>query len=278
MPRRFLADGRNPTRWSLNDRRRKCDAAGVSPAWPTNPFGNTGIPVFPLIQPGVFRVNGLPVEQASGFNQALGRVVDACGWTLRDEKGDDVLLWKFRQDDGKIQTTTALDLLHEPTRATFVELVSAHFPWAAGIWLDYYTTLSDQFPNAPAGFWPAWNDALADVVARCRAARPGWKLLGQIHQETPITPLVDGCFREEHPQHFGVTLAQHATFLKAAGSRAPNYVFEIRSGWDVPKKEAANGITAIQWMGYVKTCLRWMEERNVYVSFGRDANALVGLP
>lgn len=280
MLKSMLTDGRNPGAITKADRQRYADRAGVSPAWNRNPYGISPVQVLPLIQPGVFRVDGIPVRQENPWNAELGAMADANGWNLLGPDGKDILLWHrtYRRADGTTatETTTALDLTNKDARDMFAGELPNYYQWAHGMWFDYFGSFDNGSALGPA-FWPKWFDGWRDVCERVRKARPDWFLLGQSYQLSTITDCVDGIFIEEHPQHFGVLLADQGKMLDRYGAKAQDCVFEIRSGWNIPP-DLVGKVTPESWQAYVRQCLAFIERRGCYVSFGRDQSAGAGLP
>jgi hypothetical protein len=260
--RHCLTDWRNSAAWSPADRARACERASVSNEWSENPFGTRPVEVFVAISPGVLRIDGRPTGNADSYNARLGQAVDAAGWS--EIAGQRITLWSGSRG----QTLTAFDITQEECRAAWAGLVAERYPWAQGLHVDYATSLGWLAPTIPVEFWKTWDAAYVDWARRIRALRGGSKLLFQQYHLTPMTTAADGLFLEEHPQHFGIPLAKQKDMLarfEHGHGKAADCVFEIRHPDDLPED-------------YVKRCLAFIRENGCFVSWGRDARALVGAP
>ena len=258
-----LTDTRNPEKWTRADRNRKCDAAIVSSRWTRNPFGVRDVRVMPSLQPGILYFDGKPAD-LHGYNGSLLVALERIpGWD--QVAGAPISIWK--SGDGR-QELCAFDVSNVKVVEAWAETASESFPWANEFHLDYFTDLAWLAPDRPAWAWKGWDAGYA-LFCKFMAFDRAYSLIGQQFHTTAITPYVDELYVEEHPQRAGILMADQ--------SPTPDRIYEIRHGWTVPPAEAAAGITDAAWQAYVRACLRWIKEKDCYLSWGRDETAGVGL-
>jgi hypothetical protein len=274
-----LTDGRNPARLTLADRKRECARASVSPLWTTNPFGMRAVEVLPLIQPGVWRKDGKPVGDASTFNARLGAFIDEL--PARSELGGKRFqIWPTVGTTGDGQTVTAIDLTRLDVLEEWTNLLLESFSWAGGIHHDYLTDMvwldyereQDPAKRIPLWFWKAWDACYAFALTKLKDARHDWVLLGQQFHLTSITPYVQGLYVEEWPGRSGPTLVDHGLAMTAHG-RGQDWSFEVRNP-NVPPP----GWSMSAWQAYLAQVVQFVRERDCFLSWDRDATALVGAP
>jgi hypothetical protein len=261
--RRALHDFRSPPKWTLADKKRPCEVAFISAAWPRNPFGLLDVRVLPDVTPAVFRRDGLPVATENPFSATWGELVERHpDWSLIDGRPC-TITW-----GAPGQSLTPVDMTRLDVIEAWVELVLEHLPWASGLALDYWSTLVEAFWASP-GYWRAWNVGLAHATMLLREARPDWHLSSREWHLTPVTPYVDSLFLEEHPQHFGMTIAQHEakTFTHPG---AKDFVIEVRKPEWI---KAQSGGAA-----YLEQILALVERQGCLLSWKRDELAGVGFP
>lgn len=253
-----LTDTRSVPRWTKLDRARACHRATVSIGWPRNPFGLRPVSVFPLVQPGVFRNNGQAVKLENEFNASLGAFMDEdpSRYLL---SGQPVTIWQ-----SGTQSVQAFDLSRLDVVEGWVERILAHYPWASGIHHDYLTELSWLAPQLSLAYWRAYETGYALALTRLAHDRHDWTLLGQQYHLTRLTPYAHGLYVEESPGHFGQSFDDHRANMRAAG-KGWAWTFEIRNPDQFPK-------------AYTDLCAEFVREQGCYLSWGRDATALVGVP
>jgi hypothetical protein len=263
-----LTDWRNPERWTRLDRGRLCQRASVSNVWTYNPFGIRPVQTLVAIQPGVLRWGGRVTGLPGSFNSQLGTESDLAGWGFLGGRGM-LPIWEYGS-----QSVTAIDLARPEVAVRWADLMVECFTWAHGVHLDYFTDLAwlDTERRLDSFYWLDWNAGLRLAVEHLRKARPDWTILGQQFHLTPITDAVDGLFIEEHPQHFGITLAQHAAAMLEHGG-GPDWTFEIRNPTVPPA-----GVSPVAWRAYLDQCAEFIREQGAFVSWGRDGAALAGVP
>lgn len=267
--KRCLSDLRSPPKWKLADYKRDCERVICSILWQRAPFGMRNIPAFPNVQPGVWReASGKPVGGPGTLNAEWGAFIDSDP-SRSLLAGKPLLLW----GSPTTERVTAVDLTRLDNIDQWVELLIVHFgPWAAGILHDYLTTLAwidavtepDPTKRIPDWYWRAWNTGYALALTKLKARRPDWLLLGQQYHPTELTPYVGGLYVEEYPTRSGVQLWQHEAHMNARGDGA-EWVMEIR---DPDALDPA----------HVALYLDFIERMGCYVSWRREAEALVGLP
>lgn len=260
MPRKCITDLRGPAGWSRADRTRATegDRAIVSTLWQHNPFGISGAKVFPNVQPGVWRSNGIPVGTPYDFNAVWGSIVDQHpDWSLLE--GKPMTIWASGS-----QSVTAVDLTRLDVIEEWTDLLLGYFYWADGVHFDYFSSLSWLDASISPAYWRSYDLAYAATMMRLKRLRVNWMLTGQQFHLTAITPYVDGLYLEESPGHFGLSFDQIKESMWRHG-HPENWTIELRS----PQSWSAE---------YRETVARFAASQGCFLSWGRDATAGVGFP
>lgn len=196
------------------------------------------------------------------FNAALDLAAVKCGAVT------DRVVWQNEYG----YSTRLFDLTKRGMIPAILALVDQFFPWADGIHWDYASAWSWQFPDMEPTD-QAWDNAYGALFNALRA-KGKLVLAQQWHLTNPVMA-ASGAFLEQSPTSFGYTMAKHAADVQAfreqtkradaPGPQRPTlFVAELRE----PTKCPAS---------YVAEVKQWASDNDIALSFGRDAQAGVGL-